>query len=226
MQYNGPRMLEFAAPSHKGTSFLTLPSWAVDWSLSDLVVTPEHVTDNPGPERFGITRSACNKHLLRTSVQVFGKAENTRVEILTFEASPPGEDRLDIAARLIRYLPDVSTYSKTPFPASNCGQNLPERLTYAMVLYSTPDDFDTESATHLPSEIKEALSLLQEQMFAMSNLERRPVENTKDVAAIVLANSWLGMGAMTFSDTPASDEVDLGTERTSSHLYWSIYGRQ
>lgn len=219
MQYTGPCLLETAAFSRFRTSLSTLPSWAVDWSLSGLSVTPEPPTENPDPRQFEFSRHVSNKYILKSSVQKFGTVEIIDIEYPPLELFPrflvnaPEEDALDTIARMSVYLSDASAYVSNRSPSTESQQNFLERLTHTMVLQSVPDHIDADSETYTLPEIRGAASILVEQMIIASSRERHFLEGPRDIAVKVLIHSSIGIGTqLVVSATPNLDDVNLYPE--------------
>lgn len=119
MQYSGLRLLETAALGRFRTWLSTLPSWAVEWCLSDLSVTSEPSTEKPDLKRFEISRDVFDEYILKSAVQIFGMIEIIDIEypywgiFTNCSINKPKDQALDTNARMSVYLLDASAYFAT-----------------------------------------------------------------------------------------------------------------
>lgn len=182
MRYTGARMLDVAARNRKRTSITDLPSWAVDWSLIDLMAAPLPSVDDLYINPFELALNRHNQCIIETTARSYGKAGTTKIELPALTDELDTNDRLDAFARLLGFLQDLYIYTQASFTTDTARQWF-EGFIRAMILYSIPDDLDTEEPKYTSTRFKEAVAFIYDKTSELPSSQSHTYENSTDIAA-------------------------------------------
>lgn len=177
MQYTGARMLVLAAKNQKRTTVPYLPSWAVDWSLTDLLKTPFPDSENRPLDLFSFVRDASKKNILTASATVYGRIDTIEPEVSAIGTETTNGQDLDVVACMSQYQWLLTMYKH--IASKDLKYSLEEDLIRAMVLYSASSNSTIDTAESTPSELDGAIASVRNEVRRLP----RPVmqeEDTKD----------------------------------------------
>ncbi|KAJ8117591.1 hypothetical protein OPT61_g1242 [Boeremia exigua] len=182
LQYTGAIMLTLATRSHKRASVPNLPSWAIDWSLTNLMTSPFPDAHELPQNLFRFTRSPYKKDILTTLATVYGRVETIKTKApVPIPSVDPGEEHHSrIIAFLSEYLSGLDLHNRATLKVV---KDSLQHLICSMILTSTEDISGAAKSEFALSDLYKASLYIQNRVICTHSLDSKSSEDPRDVIA-------------------------------------------